>query len=125
MGFLFLTAPGYRACEIAYTQCDAWLDGFLALIGQNHRLVQSFMAQHLPAIRVFDLEGTYLQWMDFRALGKSPEELKEINEQKAFVFFDEGGIFGPEGDGFERLHIGAATASIEAALERLAGCYRK
>ena len=122
-GFLFLTAPGYRACEIAYTQCDAWLDGFLALVAQNHELVKTFMARHLPAIGVFDLEGTYLQWLDFRALGKSPEELKEINEQQALVFFDEGGMFGPEGNGFERLHIGTTTAALQAALERLAACY--
>lgn len=26
-GFSFLNILGYKACEIAYTQCERWLDG--------------------------------------------------------------------------------------------------
>ena len=39
---------------------------------------------------VFDLEGTYLQWMDFSAFGLSHKQLEEITEQEAQVFLDEG-----------------------------------
>lgn len=119
-GFFFLTAPGYKGCELAYTKGDAWLDGLLELIARNHRLVKQFMARHLPQVTVFDLEGTYLQWMDFRALGRNAAELKAIHQRDAQVFFEEGTSFGEEGAGFERMNIAAPTAVVEAALERLA-----
>ncbi len=119
-GFIFLTTLGYKACELAYTRGEAWLGGLLKLIEHNRRLLAEFMAARLPAVRVFDLEGTYLQWMDFRPLGKSPAQLRAIHEREALVFFDEGGIFGEEGEGFERMNLATPTAAVEAALERLA-----
>lgn len=118
-GFFFLTTLGYKACELAYTRAGAWLDGLLELVAHNHALVKSVLGAQLPQVGVFELEGTYLQWLDFRALGKSAAELRTIHQQQALVFFDEGGIFGPEGDGFERMNLATPTAAVAAALERL------
>ena len=118
-GFFFLTTLGYKACELAYTRASAWLDGLLELVAHNHALVKSVLGAQLPQVGVFELEGTYLQWLDFRALGKSAAELRAIHQQQALVFFDEGGIFGPEGDGFERMNLATPTAAVAAALERL------
>lgn len=122
-GFLFLTTLGYQACELAYTRGEPWLHGLLQLVQHNHALVKQFMAERLPQVTVFDLEGTYLQWLDFRGFGKSAEELRVINEQQALVFFDEGPIFGEEGAGFERMNLATPTAALQQALERLARCY--
>jgi len=36
------------------------------------------------------------------------------------VFFDEGAMFGPEGEGFERMNLAAPRRAVEEALERLA-----
>lgn len=123
-GFIFLTTFGYKACELAYNQAEPWLEGLLALIERNRQVLRAYMAEHLPRVRVFDLEGTYLQWLDFRAFGKSAEALQRINEQEAMVFFDEGTVFGPEGAGFERMNLATPTAALEAALARLARAYR-
>jgi putative C-S lyase len=122
-GFIFLTTLGYKACELAYDKAETWLDGLLALIDHNRVLVRDFMAARMPRVHVFELEGTYLQWLDFRAYGKSADELQAINEQQALVFFDEGTVFGPEGAGFERMNLATPTAALQAALERLARCY--
>lgn len=122
-GFIFLTTLGYKACELAYTRGERWLDGLLQLVQRNHELVKRFMAERLPKVKVFDLEGTYLQWMDFRALGKSAAELETIHERQALVFFDEGTMFGEEGAGFERMNLATPTAAVEAALQRLARAY--
>lgn len=122
-GFHRLPALGYRACEVAYTQCESWLDELLQLVWNNHQLVRRFIRTHIPEITAFKLEGTYLQWLDFRGLGKTPEELQRIHEQQAFLYFDEGGMFGPEGAGFERINLGAPRHVIEAAMERLAVAY--
>jgi cystathionine beta-lyase len=63
-GFFSLNILGYKACEIAYTECEKWLEQLLALIYHNHLELKTFMAKNIPVIKVFDLEGTYLQWMD-------------------------------------------------------------
>ncbi|MDR2741586.1 MAG: pyridoxal phosphate-dependent aminotransferase [Treponema sp.] len=110
---------GLKACEIAYTQCGGWLDELLEVIASNYRLLKSFMEQNLPMIRVFPLEGTYLAWMNFRALGLDYKALEEFMIRDAELFLDEGAMFGAEGRGFERINIACPSAVLEEALERL------
>jgi aminotransferase/cystathionine beta-lyase len=119
-GFFTLNALGFQACRLAYTKAGAWLDGLIDLVHDNHELVRSFLAERMPEVVVHDLEGTYLQWMDFRALGLTAEELERLHQQDALVFFDEGAMFGPEGEGFERMNLAAPRRAVEDALERLA-----
>ena len=85
-------------------------------------MVRDFCAERLPQVIVADLEGTYLQWLDLRGLGLSAEELARRNIE-AGLFFDEGGIFGPEGEGFERLVIACPTDTLLAGLERMRRAY--
>lgn len=118
-GFHMLNIFAYKACEIAYDWCEAWLEELLQLVHANHKLVKDYFATHMPAIKVYDLEGTYLQWMDFRALGLDKHQLEELMHKKAQVFMDEGYVFGPEGEGFERLNLAAPTHTIQAACERM------
>lgn len=122
-GLFFLTTLGYAACELAYTQGEAWLDGLISLVAHNHRLVKHHFAEHFPQLTVFDLEGTYLQWLDCRALGLAADELERINTREANLFFDEGKLFGPEGAGFERINLATPTRVLEAALARLDKAY--
>lgn len=115
-----LNILGYKACELAYTRAEPWLDKLLILIDHNRRELKSFMAKELPEVIVFDLEGTYLQWMDFRPLSFEVEELERLMQHEAFVFFDEGHIFGrEEGGGFERMNIACSTDSMLDALKRV------
>jgi cystathionine beta-lyase len=115
-----LNILGYKACEIAYTECEEWLEQLIKLIYHNHLELKKFMAANLPMIKVFDLEGTYLQWMDFRGLGLDKDELEKFMHFEAQVFFDEGYVFGPEGAGFERMNLACPTKVMMEALERLA-----
>ena len=115
-----LNILGYKACELAYTRAEPWLDKLLVLIDHNRRELKNFMAKELPEVVVFDLEGTYLQWMDLRPLGFEVEELERIMQHEALVFFDEGHIFGrEEGGGFERMNIACSTDSMLDALNRI------
>jgi aminotransferase/cystathionine beta-lyase len=118
-GSAMLGILGLKACEIAYTQCEAWLDEFLDLLKVNHELVKSYCAQKIPQIGVFPLEGTYLQWLDFRAFGLDYLELEKFMINEAEWFTDEGVMFGEEGKGFERINLACPTAIVEEAMERL------
>lgn len=115
-----VNALGYKACEIAYTRCDEWLSQALEVIYENHLALKAFLGERCPQIRVFPLEGTYLQWMDLRALEWTKEE-QERRMVEADLFLDEGYIFGPEGEGFERLNLACPKQILMEALERLAG----
>lgn len=117
-GIKTVSALGLATTKIAYERAGGWLDGFLELVVENHRVIKEFFAQNYPEVKVFDLEGTYLQWIDMRALGFGVSELEEFLNQEALDFFDQGYIFGPSGEGFERINLAASTESIRQMLDR-------
>lgn len=47
------------------------------------------------------------------------QELEKFMQDKAELFFDEGYLFGEEGDGFERWNLACPTRYIQEGLERL------
>ena len=92
----------------------------IVYIDNNRKLVEEFITERLPMIKVFPLEGTYLMWMDFSALGMEAEELECFMKEKALWFTDEGYIFGDSGRGYERIVIACPRWVLKEALERLA-----
>ena len=64
-------------------------------------------------------EGTYLVWMDCRRLGLDKDGLKRLMLKEARVYLDEGFLFGPEGEGFERINIACPRSILVEALERI------
>lgn len=113
------TAMGFKACEIVYNECEDWLDECVEVINTNQKLVHEFFEKKHPEIKAPLIEGTYLQWMDFRSLGLDYKELEDFMINKAELFLDEGYIFGENGKGYERINLAAPTEVIEEALERL------
>lgn len=109
---------GYVACQTAYEQCDGWLEALLAYLDENRRYVASYIGEQIPALYAVPLEGTYLQWVDCRGLGLEPEALK-ARMQAHDLFFDEGSLFGAEGDGFERINLACPRTVLAGAMERL------
>lgn len=110
---------GYEANRIAYLEGKEWLRQVIEVIDRNRKLVEDFLAQRYPQVIVTPLEGTYLQWIDFRALGIAPDKLAELLRKEAKLFFDDGFIFGDQGAGFERWNLACPTRYIEEGLERL------
>lgn len=118
-----MTDPGIigcRACEAAYTHGDAWLDELLEYLKGNLDFVRAFVQERMPEVQLIEPEGLYLVWLDFSALGLTPEQLEELMLKEAHVWLDEGYIFGPGGECFERINIAAPRSLIEEAMERIA-----
>lgn len=120
-----LTITGFKACELAYTQCDEWYRQMLRHIDSNRLFVENYIMEQIPQIQVRSMEGTYLQWWDCRGLGMEPKELERFQRQKAYLILDEGYIFGQTGAGFERINLACPQAVLEQALERLRGALAK
>ncbi|MDR2096707.1 MAG: pyridoxal phosphate-dependent aminotransferase [Treponema sp.] len=116
---------GYEACRLAYEYGEDWLEQALALIDTNRKLVKDFLSREIPLIRVVDMEGTYLLWLDFNPLGIEYRELECIMRMEARLFFDEGHIFGEAGRGFERWNLACPTRSVQEGLDRLKSALNK
>ncbi len=108
------------AAEAAYKEGEDWLGEVLAYIHGNAQTLDRFLADQLPQLRLTPLQGTYLAWVDFRALGLDQTALEKMTQLDAKVLFDEGHIFGPEGAGFERFNLACPRPLLNLALQRLA-----
>jgi len=116
---------GLTACEAAYNNCEEWLNQCLEVINTNKNIIIDFFKKNFPQIVVMDLQATYLLWMDWSGLGLSYQELERINHEEARLFFDEGYVFGKQGECFERWNLACPTRYIEEALERMKVAYSK
>lgn len=108
------------AFEAAYRNGAPWLDELLVYIEENYRFVRKYLQQHLPLIKLTAPEGTYLLWLDCRAMGLNDEQLEQFFVRQAGVGLSPGIIFGEQGSGFMRMNIAAPRSVIAGALEKMA-----
>ena len=113
-------AFAYPVCQTVYEQCADWLDACIEVIASNAQLVAEFCSERLPMLKPYSLEGTYLLWLDCRALDLTAEELEHFMTHEALLFTDEGTLFGAAGAGFERINLACPRSVLLEALERLA-----
>ena len=114
---MHLNIFAYAACTAAYNECEDWLEELITVIADNAKCVEDFMAQNFPEIKVYPLEGTYLQWLDMRSLGMTHIELRNMLEG-ANIYLDGGEMFGPLGRGFQRINLACARETLEKMLAR-------
>ena len=112
---------GAAAQIAAYTQGEQWLDALLGFLEGNAAYIEAFTAEHMPAVRYRRPEGTYLAWLDFRALGMEEDELWRFMLHEAKVATDNGVMFGTngEGRGFQRLNFACPRPQLQSAMERI------
>lgn len=108
------------AFEAAYKHGDVWLDTLIPYLQTTRDMVLAYIAAHMPTIKAFVSEGTYLIWLDCRALGLSDEALQQFFVQQAGVGLSPGDLFGEAGSGFMRMNIAAPKSVIQTALQNIA-----
>ncbi|NLT98414.1 MAG: pyridoxal phosphate-dependent aminotransferase [Christensenellaceae bacterium] len=119
-GYSQLNVMGMVACKAAYAQGEEWLEELKAYLQGNLDFVRSFVSERMPEIRLVEPEGTYLIWLDCRALGLNDKALDDLVIQRAKLWLDGGHMFGQGGSGFQRLNIACPRSLLEQAMERLA-----
>lgn len=110
---------GAVAQEAAYAHGEPWLEELLAYLRGNLKYFEDFLAEKIPVLKVYPLEGTYLAWVDCTSLGMDDASLKEFMLKKAKLWFDEGTMFGSGGSMFMRINIACPRSMLKMALERL------
>lgn len=117
--FVSLGAFAYPTCEVAYRECEGWLNELLVVLAQNRETLSCFASASLPNVGVAPLEGTYLQWLDLRAWGLPDDELRAFMEHDAHLFVIPGCAYGKQGAGFVRMNIACPSQVLKEALSRL------
>lgn len=110
---------GMTALEAAYRHGSDWLDQLMDYLLGNVKFLISFLERELPQIKAIQPEGTYLIWLDFRALGMNPKALQKFLVHVAGVGLNAGYQFGAGGEGFARLNLACARSVLEEGLNRI------
>lgn len=110
---------GIAATIAAYNEGEEWLEQLKQYLDENIRYVKEFLKEHLPKARMADTEATYLVWIDFSAYESDPKKLEYMMQNTARIAFDEGYIFGEEGNGFERINIAMPRKQVEECMKRI------
>ena len=122
---------GIVALQAAYSaEGAAWLDQMNSLVHSNFIMLRNLFARRFPAVRVPELEATYLLWLDFSDChrhqasdGEWPEFApagKIVAEHilKHGVRINDGDIYGePSG---VRINLACPEATMKEGLRRIA-----
>jgi cysteine-S-conjugate beta-lyase len=110
---------GVVAAEAAFSDGDEWLDAVLAQLTANRALLGERLARDLPDVCWTPPAGTYLAWLDCRALG--------LGDEPAATFLERGRValmrgldFGPAGAGHVRLNFGTSPELVDEMVRRMA-----
>lgn len=117
-GYSCINCVSRPATIAAYNECDYWIDAVNEYIDKNIDLVYKTF-EDVPEIKVFKCEGTYLVWLDMRALGMADEELDAFLRDDCGIIQDPGFWFGEGGKGFTRLNVACPETALMKALDRL------
>jgi cystathionine beta-lyase len=107
------------AFEAAYRKGEAWLETLLVYLLDTRDTVEAFLTEHLPEIKAIKAEGTYLLWLDCRAMNMTDAQLKHFFIHQAGIGMNPGVQFGEEGSGFMRLNIGAPRQAVLQVLDKI------
>ncbi len=114
---------GVVANIAAYREGREWLDGVLVYLDENRRALAGLLAEHLPEVRYQPPEGTYLAWLDCRALDV-PTDLGDFFLEHANVALVNGTRCGELGRGFVRLNFGTPRPLLESMVKHMAAAVR-
>ena len=103
------------AATAAYTESREWKNAMVDYLKGNRDYLESRLGNAFPGARFTHVEGTYLQWIDFRPLGiENPYQWLQDHPK---ILASDGKIFGTEG--YIRLNFGTPRSRLTEALDRI------
>jgi cysteine-S-conjugate beta-lyase len=111
---------GALASIAAFREGGPWLDGVLASLDDNRRLLTDLLEDELPGVRYRMPQASYLAWLDLSALGWGDDPAAYALEH-ARVALANGPSFGASvGRGHARLNFACSPEVLDEAITRLA-----
>lgn len=110
---------GLVANMAAYNSGDGWMDALNQYLLENYKMLCQFFEQNLPMLKVNRQEGTYLAWIDCRALGLRSEELENRLLKQTGVWLNCGTMYGENGEGFMRINMACPKSKLSEGLQKI------
>jgi len=110
-----LNIMGLVATRAAYTYGGKWMDELVSYLEGNIELVKSRLSG--TKLKVTDIEGTYLMWIDASALGM--DDTAKFFLDNAHIRFSEGTFFSKKATQFIRMNIACPRSVVNVALDRM------
>ncbi len=110
-----LNVFAYAAAEAAYRHGWEWQAELVETLRRHRDFTHTYLREHLPMLRHWPQEATYLSWIDCSALGvPNPHD---FFRQEAGVFLDDGARFGaPQ---CVRLNFACSPEMLREGLDRM------
>ena len=117
---------GVVALQAAYTpEGLEWLLGLNGQIAANYRRLREVLGKELPGCRVYRADGTYLAWLDIKALCFAPDgslRISSVDVEQSLIEVEKvkvsnGVMYGLEG--FLRINMACPPALLEDGLGRI------
>ena len=115
--WMFINVFGYTACEVAYRKGEPWRKELMHYLEGNRDFLYKFIRERIPEIKLKDMEGTYIAWLNV-------EWLKERGVEDTYQYFIDNGVrplngmdFGDENH--QRLNFACPRYLLEEALNRI------
>ncbi|MBZ6527862.1 pyridoxal phosphate-dependent aminotransferase [Aerococcaceae bacterium DSM 111021] len=109
---------GLLATEAAYVDGVDWMDSLKKVIYHNYEIIRDYFGKFAPKIVVSPLEGTYLIFVDLRAVVDN-NQMVEFIQEKCGIAVDYGEWFGEGYEGFIRLNLATKPENIEKAVQAI------
>ena len=107
------------AMAAAFNHGEEWLEQLLPYLSDNFDYVVDYCAKHIPKIKTYAPDATYLMWLDCRGLGLDNEALRKFMIEKAGLGLNEGWTFSRSLNGFMRLNAACPRSVLERAMAQL------
>jgi cystathionine beta-lyase len=121
---------GAVAAVAAYDEGEAWLAELVTYLEGNAQLLAARLAELAPAVRHRPPQGTYLAWLDLRAVlppeaaallaDGAPGAVATWLARTSGVVTTDGGLCGEIGRGFVRLNLAMPRSLVDDAARRIA-----
>jgi cystathionine beta-lyase len=111
---------GAIATIAAFRHGGTWLDGVLASLDDNRRLLADLLADELPGVRYRMPQATYLAWLDLSALGWGDDPAAYALKHAKVALANGPGFGATVGRGHARLNFACTPEVLDEAVQRLA-----
>lgn len=114
---------GVEALQAAYAHGEGWLKELMEYIHGNYRLLADYFERELPELPVTKVEGSYLAWVDVRAIKMPSVEIENDLIVNNKVWINGGTMYGR--DGFMRINMACPRARLQEALDRMGAGFKR
>lgn len=107
------------AAIAAFNEGGEWLDALREYIYENKLIVETYIKDQVPQVKLVKSEATYLLWLDCSAICSDSEELADFIREKTGLYLSDGVQYGKTGEKFIRLNIACPKSRLMDGLLRL------